>query len=73
MVDLARAVTTQLNMSMETRVKFVESTMTAMLRNFERMNRPIFLVSNVGEDPQELLNYVYKIVHGIGMNSREKV
>ena len=46
--------------------------MTTRLRDFVMMNRPIFLVSKVGEDPQDLLNEVYKIVHCIGVNYREK-
>ena len=37
------------------------------------MNPPIFLVSMVGEDPQVFTDEVYKIVHAMGVTSREKV
>ena len=36
------------------------------------MNTPNFFGYNVGEDPQDFLDEVYKIVHAIGMTSREK-
>ena len=35
------------------------------------MNPPIFLGSQVGEDPQEFVDEVYKIVHAMGVTSRE--
>ena len=44
--------TTYVNMGIEPRVNALESTMTYRLREFVRMNPPIFLVSKVGEDPQ---------------------
>ena len=47
---LARAVSIQVNLSMGPRVNEVESTMTSRLRNFVRMNLPIFLGPKVGED-----------------------
>ena len=59
---LARGMTTQLNLSMVPRVNVVESTMTTRLRDFRRMNPPIFLGSKVGEDPQEFLDGVYKVL-----------
>ena len=46
--------------------------MTSRLRDFVRMNPPIFLCSKVGEDPQEIIDEVYKIVHAIGVTSWEK-
>ena len=52
LVAFAQAVTTQINLSMMTRVNVVESTMTSILRDFVRRNPPIFLGSNVGEDPK---------------------
>ena len=60
----------QVNLSMMPRL--MESTMTTRLRDFVRMNHPIFLGSKVGEDPQEFLHEVYKIVHAMGVTSREK-
>ena len=72
LLALARAVTTQLNLSMAPRENVVESTLTSRLRDFISINPPIFLVSKVGEDPQEFIDEVYKIVHGIGITSRIK-
>ena len=43
------------------RVNVLESTMKSSLRDFLRMNPSIFIGSKVGEDPQELLNSVYKV------------
>ena len=63
--------TTQANLSMETRVNVVESTMTSGLRDFVRMNPPIFLGSKVGEDSQEFLDGVYKVLSAMGVTSRE--
>ena len=37
------------------------------------MNSPTFLGSIVVKDPQEFLDEVYKIVHAMGVTSREKV
>ena len=54
LVALAQAVTTQINLSMMPRVNVVESTMTSRLKDFVRMNPPIFLGSKVGEDPQKV-------------------
>ena len=68
---LARVVTTKVNLSMIPRV--LESIMTTRLRDFMRMNPPIFLFSNVGEDPQEFLDGVYKVLSAMGVTSREKV
>ena len=59
-------------MGLEPRVNVGDSTMTSILRDFVRMNHPIFLGSKVGEDPQEFLHEVYKIVHAMGVNSIEK-
>ena len=55
-VDFAEAMTTQINLSMATRVNVVESTMTYRLRYFVRINSPIFLGFEVGEYPQEFLD-----------------
>ena len=44
---LARVVTTQANLSMVPRMNVVETTITSMLRDFVRMNSPIFIFSKV--------------------------
>ncbi|TMW97372.1 hypothetical protein EJD97_005671, partial [Solanum chilense] len=56
LITLARALTTHVNMGIGPRVNVVETTMTSRLRDFVRMNPPIFLGSKVGEDPQEFLD-----------------
>ena len=72
LLALARAVTTQVNLSIVPRVNVVESTMTSRLRDFLRINPPIFLGSKVGEDPKEFLDRVYKVLSAIGVTYREK-
>ena len=47
-----------------------ESIMTSRLSDFVRMNRPIFLSSTVGEDLQEILDGVYKVLSVMGVTSR---
>ena len=47
--------------------------MTLQLKNFVRMNPPIFIGSKVEENPQVFLDKVYKIVHIMGVRSTEKV
>ena len=53
---LARSVTTQVNLSVVPRVNVVESTMISSLRDFVRMNPPIFHCFYVAEDPQEFID-----------------
>ena len=64
--------TTKINFSMMPRVNVVESTMTSTLRDFVRMNPPIFIVSMVGKDQQEFPNEVYKVLSSMGVICREK-
>ena len=64
--------TTQINLSMLPRVNVVESTMTSRLRDFVRMNPLIFIGSKVGEDPQEFLDGVYKVLSTMEVTCREK-
>ena len=64
LLALAQAVTTQVSLSIMPRV--VEIIMTSRLRDFIRMNPPIFLCSKVGEDPQEFLGGVYKVLSAMG-------
>ena len=66
MINLARALTTHVNMDIGPRANIVESTMTSRLRDFLRMNHPTFLVSKVGKYPQEILDGVYKVLSVIG-------
>ena len=43
--------------------------MPSRMRDFVRINPPIFLSSKVGEDPQKFLDGVYMM---LGVTSREK-
>ena len=61
-----------MNRGIEPRVNVVESTITSRFRDFVKMNTPIFLGSTVGEDPQEFLDGVYKLLSTIVVTSREK-
>ena len=73
LLALARAITTQVILSMVTRVNIVERTLTSRLRDIVRSNPPIFLGSKVGKDPQELIHGVDKVLSSMGVTSREKV
>ena len=66
-LTLARSVTNQVNMV--PKVNVADSTMTSRLRDFVRMNPPIFLGSKVGEDPQEFLDGVYKVLSAMDVTS----
>ena len=59
----------QYNLSMMPRV--VEITITSRLTLFKD-EYPIFLGSKVGEDPQEFLDGVFKVLTVMGVISREK-
>ena len=61
--------TMRANLNMMPRV--VKSTMTSRLRDFVRMNPPIFLRSKVNEDPQKFLDGVYKVLSVMRVTSRE--
>ncbi|WMV13521.1 hypothetical protein MTR67_006906 [Solanum verrucosum] len=71
-LTLAQAMTAQLNRDVGPRVKAIGSTVASILRDFVRMNPPIFLGSRKGEDTQEFWDGVYKIVGAMGVTSREK-
>ncbi|TMX02267.1 hypothetical protein EJD97_022190 [Solanum chilense] len=73
LLTIARAVTTQVNRDIGPRVNAMQSTMTAILRDFVRMNPLILFGSKVGEYPQAFLDEVYKIEHAMGVTSKKKV
>nr|XP_019069485.1 uncharacterized protein LOC109120286 [Solanum lycopersicum] len=64
--------TTQENLSMVSRVNVVESTVTSRLRDFVRMNPPIFLFSKVREYPQMFQDRVYKVLSAMAVASSDK-
>ena len=72
LLAFSRAVTTQVNVSMGPRANVVETSMTSRFIDFVRMNHPMFLGSEMGDDPQEFIDEVYNIVHAIRVTSREK-
>ena len=72
LLALARVLSTQANFSKVPRVNVVPSTMTSRLRDFVRMNPPIFLFSKVREYPQMFQDRVYKVLSAIGVTSSEK-
>ena len=55
------------------RINVENRTMTFRLRDFMRMNPPIFIGSKVGEDPQIFLDGEYKVLSSMEVTSREKV
>ncbi|TMX02564.1 hypothetical protein EJD97_021070, partial [Solanum chilense] len=68
LVALDQAVTTQSNLNMVPRV--LERIMRSRLRDFVRINPPIFLDSKVREDPQGFLDGVYKVLSTMGGKRR---
>ena len=51
LIYLVRALTAHVNMGLAPRVNVVERTIISRLRDFMRINPPIFLGNKVGEDP----------------------
>ena len=46
--------------------------MASRLRDFNRMNPPTFFGSKIGEDPNEFIDEVYKILFAMGLSTIEK-
>ena len=61
-----------MNRDIGPRVNAYESTVTSGLKDFVRINPPIFLGSKVGEDTQEFLYGFYKVLSAMRLTSREK-
>ena len=72
LLNLSRDMTTRVNRGIDPRSNVVESTMTYRLRDLVRMNPHIFLDFRVGEDPQEFLDGVNKVLRSMRVTSREK-
>ena len=60
----------QANLNVMPRV--VQSSMTSRVRDFVRMNPPIFLVAKVNEDPHEFIDRVYKVYSAMGLHIRRR-
>ena len=69
---LSRAMSTQVNRDIGPSVKPMDNTMTFRLKDFVRMNPPIFFGSTVGKNPPTFLDEVYENAC-YGVTSREKV
>lgn len=50
----------------------LDSTITSRFWDFVRLDPPIFIGSRMGEDPQEFLDGIYKIVDIMGVTYKEK-
>ena len=72
LLALARPLTTQGNFSIVPWMNVLERTMTSRLRDFVRMNPPIFFVSKMGVDPQEFLDGVYYVLSSMTFIYKEK-
>ena len=57
--------TTHVTRDVAPRVNALEITMTSRLRDFVRMNPPIFIGFKVGEDPQEFLDGLWKVLSAL--------
>ena len=53
-------------------VNSFESPMTSRMRDIVRMNPLIFLGSKVGEDSQEFIHSLYKVLSAMSVTSTEK-
>ena len=68
----AQTMTAQVNRQNVERENTPVRSMADRLRDFTRMNRPIFTVSNTLEDPQEFVDEVHKILVDIGATNTKK-
>ena len=64
--------TTQANWDVAPCLHQQVTTMASRLRDFTRMNPPTFYGSKVNQDPQELLDEVYKVLYAMGVTSSKK-
>ncbi|WMV08739.1 hypothetical protein MTR67_002124 [Solanum verrucosum] len=69
----AQAMKSQATRGVEAHVNPIVSTMASRLKDFMMMNPLVFLGSKVGEDPQENVDEVYKVVNSMGVPSIEKI
>ncbi|TMW88249.1 hypothetical protein EJD97_018851 [Solanum chilense] len=68
----AQAVTAQATKEGDPRENLHASTMASRLRDFTRMNPPIYNGSKTKEDPQEFVDEVHKIVCAMGVDKDAK-
>ena len=48
------------------------STMSSRIREFSRMNPPVYFGSKSNEDPKEFMHEIYKILCAMGVNENDK-
>ena len=63
---------TQVNQEIRPRVPHYTSTLASCLRDFTRMNPPMFYGSRMDEDPQNFLDEICKILLAMGVTMGEK-
>ncbi|XP_015060212.1 uncharacterized protein LOC107006078 [Solanum pennellii] len=68
----ARAITAQAATEGAPRENLHASTMASKLRDFPRMNPPVYNGSKVSEDPQEFVDEVHKILCAMGVDEEAK-
>ena len=68
-----QAMEAQANRVIRPHVKQNASTATSRLRDFTRMNPPMFYESKLNEDPQDIIDDLYKIIHSMELTSNETV
>ena len=72
MITQAQAITAHATREGAPRENPHASTMTSRLRDFARMNPPVYFGSKTIEDPQDFMDEVYKILSAMGVNENEK-
>ena len=68
----AQDMTSKENHEFAPRVNQNANTMASHLRDFLRINPPMFFGYKVNEDPQDLLDEFQKILYAMGVSSNEK-
>ena len=66
------AMTTQVNNDLGPVMDSLVSTLTSRLRDFVRINPSTFIGTMLGEDPQEFLDGLYKLLSDMVVNFMEK-
>ena len=69
----ADTITTQATRECSPRENPYSTTLASTLRDFTRMNPPVYFRSRTNEYPQEFVNDVHKILCSMGVNEKEKV